>query len=278
MSAVELAAYPGYQIYDDGRIYLSRSNRWMKPTLNSNGYLRCTIVRADGKHINMYIHKLVALAYIPAVEGKTYVDHINGNKLDNRAANLRWCTNVENITFDNAVQARVEYMRSERFAEDQKRRAVSRSKPVLCVTTGIAFHGVSEAGRCMRLCASDIIRAIRDKNTVRGYTFCYITKSELSSFPCERVDISAAAYVVPDDVQGKGLPVLCVTTGEIFKSAKDAAINNATSLNNIARCARGERHSTGGKQYKYISWREYKELAELRARQHGNYTVTGGKL
>lgn len=64
---------------------------WFKWSLISgNGYARRGDV-VDGKRRSMYMHREI----MRAQQGE-YIDHINGNKLDNRKCNLRICTNSQN--------------------------------------------------------------------------------------------------------------------------------------------------------------------------------------
>lgn len=78
----------------------------LKPLLNKrNGYLYVYVKNEQGKYKRVLIHRLVAVAFIPNPSEKAEVNHINGNKLDNRVENLEWVSREENIrhAYDNGL-------------------------------------------------------------------------------------------------------------------------------------------------------------------------------
>lgn len=50
----------------------------------------------NGKRKMFLSHRLVALAFIPKIDGKPFVNHKNGIRDDNRIENLEWCSKSEN--------------------------------------------------------------------------------------------------------------------------------------------------------------------------------------
>lgn len=66
----------------------------LKPTL-SNGYLIVGLYKS-GKQKGLYVHRLVAQAFIPNPDNKPEVNHRDGNRFNNFVGNLEWMTAKEN--------------------------------------------------------------------------------------------------------------------------------------------------------------------------------------
>ena len=92
-----VSGYEGeYAISADGRVWSFRRKIVLRPEEVYNGYLRVTLcVNKEIKHFR--VHRLVADAFIPNPDNKPQVNHINGNRKDNRVENLEWATAVENV-------------------------------------------------------------------------------------------------------------------------------------------------------------------------------------
>lgn len=126
-----------------------------------DGYQR-VILRKNGIRKCHYVHRMVALVFVPTIEGKNVVNHKDGNRSNNHADNLEWCDQQYNATYADAVQKRS--------------RAVQMIDPVTNEVLRI-FYGVREAARETGLHYPNIIHACGNScRTSGGYKWKYVTE------------------------------------------------------------------------------------------------------
>lgn len=106
-----------YEISDKGRVRSLRTGIIMKTRLGRDGYVRVPLTK-EGKQKHEFLHRLLAIVFIPNPENLPEVNHINENKQDNSLSNLEWCTHKYNSNYGTRL----------------KRMAISNYEPVIQYT------------------------------------------------------------------------------------------------------------------------------------------------
>lgn len=132
----------------------NKKERLLTKTKKDNGYLRVTLHK-DGKEKKLLIHRLVANAFIPKVDGKEQINHIDGNKENNNVNNLEWCNNYENG-----------YHRD--FTLNKKRK-------IRCIEKGTIYNSFYDIKKEMNINTSNVCQCCKGKiKTSGGYRWEYV--------------------------------------------------------------------------------------------------------
>lgn len=92
---MNIPGYSNYTVSTSGEVTNTDTSHSMSRQENNCGYHRVELSK-DGKQKRYFVHRLVATAYIPNEDNLPQVNHLNGDKLDNRVENLEWCTASRN--------------------------------------------------------------------------------------------------------------------------------------------------------------------------------------
>lgn len=84
------------EVSDEGRVRSNmRDGRILKQQRDNKGYYRVSVT-VERKKMHFKVHRLVAEAFVQNPMSLPQVNHIDGDKLNNRAENLEWVTNIQN--------------------------------------------------------------------------------------------------------------------------------------------------------------------------------------
>lgn len=91
----DIKSLPRRKGLKNGCSYITKE-RILRPSMTTTGYWKIELTK-DMKKKSKKIHRLIAKAFIPKVEGKPQINHIDGNPLNNEISNLEWSTQQENV-------------------------------------------------------------------------------------------------------------------------------------------------------------------------------------
>lgn len=109
-------------VNDNGRKYIKfLSGKQLKQTMHSKGYKTVALTK-DGKSKTVFVHRLVAEAFIPNTDKLPMVNHKDEDKTNNFAENLEWCTAAYNRTYGKAVKKHAKTLRGKMHTESHKQK------------------------------------------------------------------------------------------------------------------------------------------------------------
>jgi len=146
-STLPVAWYEGrYSITDEGQVINLANNQPLSLRQNQNGYLIAVLANGNGTSEQLLVHRLVALHFIPNPHGHPQVNHKNGNKQDNRSANLEWVSATENAQHALRTGLRPGYMSMDEKLQHLD--TILDGKPVNELANEIGRHPVTLSKMC----------------------------------------------------------------------------------------------------------------------------------
>lgn len=159
-----------YLISNYGEIKNNRTGNLLKQQSNKKGY-KLVRVTVNGEKKTFRIHRLVALFYVKNPDNKPQVNHIDGNKNNNRYDNLEWVTNEENThhAITNGLWNNV--FKASKRANDIKKTPIIATN--IETDEKFIFESMGEAERVIGTRhINEVIKGIRTQ--AKGYRFKYL--------------------------------------------------------------------------------------------------------
>lgn len=154
----------GYKQFWHGKLITKNKYKYTKPNL----YILVSLNRAGVSKIKG-VHRLVAEAFIPNLDNKEQVNHIDGNKHNNYVGNLEWATRSENIS--HAWKSGLIPLDLSLLRHNSMKARNLNNKPVLCVTTGEVFENRIAACKALHLGHDAVYISIKENRPYKGYMF-----------------------------------------------------------------------------------------------------------
>lgn len=233
-----------YYITEDGKCYNEKTGKYLKGQENyKNHYFSYNITLPDGSKKRLYAHRLVADAFLkkPQDKNKNQINHIDGNKLNNKVDNLEWVTPQEN---------------SRHALESELRKF----KHVYCFNKDkqlvAEYKTIGEASLAVNISKSIIIQELQKEVKTLSGGFYWSYEDILTSTK-DYQNLGKSKEVIQYDLNGKYI--------NTYSSTGLAAKSIGGVHSHIGECCRGKL-----KQYKGFIWRYSEDIVSPSSKDEEN--------
>lgn len=151
--------------------------RQMKQSLHTGGYKTVTLTKS-GITNTVFVHRIVAEAFIPNPNNLPMVNHKDGDKTNNFSENLEWCTASYNRKYGKAIEKQAKKVRGR---ESKKRKAIIQRRADGSFNQWYA--SITEAAKEMNGSTSAISAACKGtRKTAYGYLWEYANLDDFCSY------------------------------------------------------------------------------------------------
>ena len=216
-----IEGFEEYAVNPFGDIISNKSDftRLLSQCHGSGGYLSVNLFK-NGKEYKRTVHRLVAEAFLKNNDQKPQVNHIDGDKENNRLDNLEYCTALENM--QHAFETGLHSKRG-RLTEDELDQIVD------------------------MLNAGMIYREIADKFNISPSQVHYIATGRSHKELFDKIDLPDGKFKVK---------VKCLENGKIYNSQTEAALDLNISNSSISMHLKGKYSQAKGYHFLRIDEEE----------------------